>query len=111
MSIIAARTRTLALSFLISLLLTACFDGDNKHTAAPPVGATPAEPTPAPTPTANQAPRISGTPLTSAKTGQPYAFQPTAVDPDGDKVTFSVSNKPAWASFDIATGKLAGTPS
>ena len=111
MSIIAARTRTLALSFLISLLLTACFDGDNKHTAAPPVGATPAEPTPAPTPTANQAPRISGTPLTSAKTGQPYAFQPNAVDPDGDKVTFSVSNKPAWASFDIATGKLVGTPS
>lgn len=111
MSIITARTRALALSLLISLSLTACFDGDNKHTGAPPVGATPAEPTPTPTTTTNQAPEISGTPLTSAKTNQPYAFQPTAVDPDGDKLTFNVSNKPAWASFDTTTGKLAGTPS
>lgn len=46
-----------------------------------------------------------------AKTNQPYAFQPTASDPDGDKVTFKVYNKPAWATFDPATGKLAGTPS
>lgn len=111
MSIITARTRALALSLLISLSLTACFDGDNKHAGAPPVGATPAEPAPTPTTTTNQAPEISGTPLTSAKTNQPYAFQPTAVDPDGDKLTFSVSNKPAWASFDTTTGKLAGTPS
>jgi hypothetical protein len=106
MSIIAARTRALALSLLISLSLTACFDGGNKRTVAPPAGA-PAEPTT----TANEAPKISGTPLTSAKTNQPYAFQPTAVDPDGDKLTFSVSNKPAWASFDTTTGRLAGTPS
>jgi hypothetical protein len=59
----------------------------------------------------NQPPEISGTPLTSAKTNQPYAFQPTARDPDGDKVTFNVYNKPAWATFDPTTGKLAGTPS
>ncbi len=78
-----------------------------------------ASPAPAPTtpPTTppisepNQAPTISGTPLTSAKTNQPYAFQPTASDPDGDKVTFNVYNKPAWATFDTTTGKLAGTPS
>ena len=115
MLIIAARTRALALSCLISLSLTACFDGDNKHAGVPPVAAAPAEPTTPPTtpPTSapNQAPEISGTPVTSAKTNQPYAFQPTAIDPDGDKVTFSISNKPAWASFDTQTGKLAGTPS
>ena len=115
MSIIATRTRALALSFMISLSLTACFDGDNKHAGVPPVAAAPAEPTTPPTtpPTSapNQAPEISGTPVTSAKTNQPYAFQPTAIDPDGDKVTFSISNKPAWASFDTQTGKLAGTPS
>ncbi len=49
--------------------------------------------------------------MTAAKTNQPYAFQPVASDPDGDKVTFNVYNKPAWATFDPATGKLAGTPS
>ena len=41
MSMITARTRALALSFLISVSLTACFDGDNKlpvpRTATPPV--------------------------------------------------------------------------
>lgn len=123
MSIIAARTRALALSFLISLSLTACLEGDKNQnrrwtgggpaaepTSSPTPTSTPT-PTPAPTPAPNQAPKISGTPPTAAKVNQPYAFQPTAVDPDGDKVTFSVSNKPAWASFDTTTGKLAGTPS
>jgi hypothetical protein len=119
MSIINARTRALALSFLISLSLTACFDGGNKRavdsTGAGPVAAPPSTPTtPAATPpasTPNQPPKISGTPVTSAKVNQTYAFQPTAVDPDGDKVTFNVYNKPAWATFDTKTGKLAGTPS
>jgi hypothetical protein len=119
MSIIAARTRALALTLLITLSLTACFDGNNKpdggltgtgpfaRTTPPPITPPPTPPISAP----NQAPTISGTPPTSAKTNQPYAFQPTAVDPDGDKITFSVSNKPAWASFDATTGKLSGTPS
>jgi hypothetical protein len=115
MSIIAARTRTLALACLISLSLTACFDGGNKRSGAPPVAAAPAEPTTPPTtpPTSapNRAPTISGTPLTAAKTNESYTFQPTAVDPDGDTITFNVSNKPAWASFDTKTGRLAGTPS
>jgi Putative Ig domain len=115
MSIINARTRALALTFLISLSLTACFDGDNKRaggTAGSDPVAAPANPaTSPPTSAPNQPPTISGTPLTAAKTNQAYAFQPTAVDPDGDTVTFNVSNKPAWASFDTRTGKLAGTPS
>jgi hypothetical protein len=118
MSIINARTRALAVTFLISLSLTACFDGGSKRggsTGTDPV-ATPTDPTPTPptdpTPSPpNQAPTISGTPLTAAKTNQAYSFQPTAVDPDGDTITFKISNKPAWASFDTKTGKLAGTPS
>jgi len=36
---------------------------------------------------------------------------PTASDGDGDKVSFQIENKPAWASFDATTGELAGTPS
>ena len=41
---------------------------------------------------------------------QPYSFAPSATDPDGDPLTFSISNLPAWASFDSATGSLTGTP-
>ncbi len=36
---------------------------------------------------------------------------PSAIDPDGDRVSFAITNKPAWASFDAATGTLQGTPS
>jgi len=58
----------------------------------------------------NRAPTISGTPPTSAQAGLAYAFKPTASDPDGDKLSFSISNRPAWAIFDTATGQLSGTP-
>jgi hypothetical protein len=60
---------------------------------------------------ANSAPKISGTPSTTAYEGKAYSFTPTASDPDGDPLTFSVSNKPSWASFSTATGTLSGTPS
>ncbi len=58
----------------------------------------------------NNPPRISGVPVTGAVVGQAYAFQPTASDPDGQALTFSIANKPAWASFNAATGQLIGTP-
>ena len=59
----------------------------------------------------NKPPTISGTPPTSVKTGSAYAFTPTAKDPEGKTLTFSVTNKPAWAAFSTTTGKLSGTPS
>jgi hypothetical protein len=115
MSIITARTRALALTFLISLSLTACFDSGNRRAGGSagtdPVAAPTNPPTSPPTSTPNQPPKISGTPVTAAKTNQAYTFQPSAVDPEGGTITFNVSNKPAWASFDTKTGKLAGTPS
>ena len=58
----------------------------------------------------NQAPTISGTPATSVSVGQAYSFQPGASDPDGQVLAFGIANKPDWANFDIATGKLTGTP-
>jgi hypothetical protein len=58
----------------------------------------------------NVAPTISGTPATSAKVGVAYSFQPTAKDSNGDPLVFSISNKPAWASFSKSTGRLSGTP-
>ena len=42
--------------------------------------------------------------------GTSYSFTPTASDPDGNTVTFSITNAPAWATFDPATGRLLGTP-
>ena len=59
---------------------------------------------------ANNVPTISGSPVVAAVVGQPYAFQATAHDADGDKLAFSVANKPAWATFESATGLLYGTP-
>ncbi len=59
---------------------------------------------------ANTAPTIAGTPADAAQAGTPYAFTPVASDVDGQALTFSISGRPAWASFDSATGTLAGTP-
>jgi hypothetical protein len=56
-------------------------------------------------------PVISGSPATAATVGKTYAFQPTARDPAGKTLSFSVHNKPSWASFSIASGLLDGTPS
>jgi Putative Ig domain len=58
----------------------------------------------------NRAPTIAGTPGTTVQAGKPYSFTPTASDPDKDTLSFSISNKPDWATFSIATGQLSGTP-
>ncbi|MBC8024482.1 MAG: putative Ig domain-containing protein [Steroidobacteraceae bacterium] len=58
----------------------------------------------------NTAPTISGSPATAAITGRAWTFTPTATDPNGDRLTFEIQNRPAWATFDTATGRLSGTP-
>ena len=60
---------------------------------------------------ANAAPTISGTPAASVIAGSAYEFTPQAADPEGQALTFSVTGRPAWATFDAATGRLSGTPS
>lgn len=60
--------------------------------------------------TSNSAPTISGSPPSSVTAGDDYRFTPSASDPDGDTLTFSISNKPSWASFNAANGALTGTP-
>ena len=59
---------------------------------------------------ADHAPVIGGTPATSVVAGQAYSFKPTASDPDGNTLTFSITNQPAWASFNATSGQLSGTP-
>ncbi|MGH8137872.1 MAG: putative Ig domain-containing protein [Steroidobacteraceae bacterium] len=58
----------------------------------------------------NTPPTISGQPPTSINEGSTYSFTPAAKDANGDKLTFSISGKPAWASFNTASGMLSGTP-
>jgi hypothetical protein len=61
--------------------------------------------------TVNQPPAISGSPSTEAVVGQSYSFSPSASDPEGRPLTFSIQNRPLWASFDNNTGRLSGIPS
>jgi hypothetical protein len=55
----------------------------------------------------NTALNISGTPATSVFVGALYSFTPTAT---GSNLTFSIVNKPTWATFNTVTGQLSGTP-
>jgi len=61
-------------------------------------------------PLANSPPKISGSAATSATPGQAYSFQPTAQDPNGLRMSFAITSKPAWLAFDSTTGRLYGTP-
>lgn len=52
---------------------------------------------------------ISGTPAPAVLAGSSYSFQPGVQG--SSTVSFSVENKPAWATFTTTTGRLSGTPS
>ncbi|MFQ5610136.1 MAG: putative Ig domain-containing protein, partial [Woeseiaceae bacterium] len=58
----------------------------------------------------NRAPTISGQPANTVRAGTPYDFSPTASDLDGDSLSFSITARPDWATFDTSTGRLSGTP-
>jgi hypothetical protein len=61
-------------------------------------------------PLPNIPPKLAGTAPAGAVAGHPYSFQPSATDPNGLRVAFTIANAPAWASFNTATGQLSGTP-
>ena len=61
-------------------------------------------------PLPNTPPVVSGSPATSVVAGKSYSFQPTAVDPNGLRMVFTIANAPSWASFNSTTGLLSGTP-
>ena len=98
---------------LIVISLIACNGTSNTvdSTAGTPSGPGGTAPPPsAPPPPADVMPLITGTPPTKAVVGQAFSFQPSASDGHGAKLTFSVSGKPSWTSFDTSTGHLWGTP-
>ncbi len=58
----------------------------------------------------NHPPVILGDPKEAITRYQNYQFTPNATDPDDDNLTFSIQNKPTWATFEPTTGTLSGTP-
>jgi hypothetical protein len=96
--------------FLIvaSGLITAC--GPEGGVSVPRTPAEqPSEPSPPP-PVQNRAPTVRGTPPLTATVGAQYSFAPTASDPDGDALVWSISGKPDSATFSTSTGALTWIP-
>jgi hypothetical protein len=59
----------------------------------------------------NNSPIIGGNPPPATLFNEMYDFEPDATDPDGDSLSFTIVNKPHWASFESWTGRLFGQPS
>ena len=85
---------------IISIVLTGCLEQSGSQSGFAERAA----------PTGNNAPTISGDPVTAIDHGSAYSFTPIASDPDGDALVFSVKNRPSWADFDNTTGELFGQP-
>lgn len=67
------------------------------------------------TATLDDAIKISGIPVATVFQGEFFSFTPTVQDFDlgtgyNHQLTFSIQNKPAWATFNTATGTLSGIP-
>ena len=97
----ARATRHAAVIVIASLVLGACLSKEEGE------GISGANTEPTPT---NSAPVISGNPTTAVNIGDLYSFVPNASDADGDSLTFSIANMPAWASFSAGSGELSGQP-
>ena len=98
----SAQALPAALLIFMTAMLAAC-DGKGDEEAAaqapPPVTTNP-----------NRAPTIAGSPSGAATVGKAYSFTPSGSDADSDPLTYSIQNKPSWATFSTQTGKLSGTP-
>lgn len=53
---------------------------------------------------------LSGTPVDTVAAGAEFRFRPQLGGAAAENVTFTVTNLPDWASFDAATGEMAGRP-
>jgi hypothetical protein len=99
-----AYAAVITLAALASILSGCNFD--DPSSTAPAV----AQNAPANGKVSSSAPTISGAPAASASIGATYAFQPAATAAEGKTLTFAIKNKPAWAAFDAASGRLSGMP-
>jgi hypothetical protein len=58
----------------------------------------------------NDAPMVTSLPNTGLIANQAYSYTISAVDVDGDALTYSAPIKPAWLGFNAGTRVLSGTP-
>jgi len=58
----------------------------------------------------NRAPTVSAPTSVETLAGREVVVKPAASDPEGQKLSFSITNQPSWATFDPATGELRGVP-
>lgn len=98
---IAAMRSTVYLTVFLASVITGCGGSGG--------GAPTPSPIQAPIVT-NSPPTISGLAPETVVQDSQYSFTPTASDADGDTLTFSIEQLPAWATFDSATGEISGTP-
>jgi hypothetical protein len=99
-----ATTTRLCIAFslmsIASLILGGCNDGaDSAATAAAPSSTS-----------ASTTLSISGNPAQFVEIGRSYEFHPIVSNAAAAALTFSIQNKPSWATFDPASGTLSGTP-
>jgi hypothetical protein len=94
---------------IASVLLAACNKSGNgaSSSAVPPASASPPTGSSAP---ANRAPVITMPPAGEVLVGRQFSLRPSASDPDGQSLSFSISNRPSWLSFSSQTGEVSGTP-
>jgi hypothetical protein len=52
---------------------------------------------------------LTNAPATTATVGSPYSYTPTTTGGRAP-ITWAISNKPLWATFDTSTGGTTGTP-
>lgn len=105
------------IALCMMLLLVACGGGGGGSTAkqdqaaplTPPTSINTA-PSQSPPTSINASPALTGSPVTSITVGGVYNFRPGAVDSDGDRLVFSIRNRPVWANFSKSTGRLSGAP-
>ena len=98
------RTRPLVLLSALAVTtfgLSACGGGGGNDSssvaASPPSGASPSS--------------VAGAPPALALQDKVYSFTPVTGAASSGARAFSITGKPAWATFDSATGELKGTPS
>jgi hypothetical protein len=94
------KLRHLVLGLALALSLAGCGSDDSSSNAQSSV-----------TSTNTTEPFImNGVPVTMVQAGVEYHYQPSATNPWGRVLAYTVVNKPDWAIFNEATGELSGTP-
>ena len=58
----------------------------------------------------NSAPVIESTPITSVKEGALYTYEVEATDPEGDTLTYSLTDGPTGMTINSTTGVISWTP-